>query len=61
MFGSIVIVVFQSDFYSEMYQNNIFYFFKIILISAHQNNTHKIKHQPRNRQLFQTFIPRKQT
>jgi DNA segregation ATPase FtsK/SpoIIIE-like protein len=24
--GNMVVVVFQSDFYSEMYQNNIFYF-----------------------------------
>jgi len=34
LFGSVVVVVFQSAFHSEMYQNNIFYFFKIFLISA---------------------------
>jgi len=30
VFGSVVMIVFQSIFYSEMYQNNIFYFLKII-------------------------------
>ena len=31
MFGSVVVVIFQSAFHSEKYQNNIFfYFFKII-------------------------------
>jgi hypothetical protein len=36
MFGSVVAVVFQSTFHSEMYQNNMFfYFLKIIFdISA---------------------------
>jgi len=35
VFGSVVMIVFQSIFYSEMYQNNIFYFLKIIFdISA---------------------------
>jgi len=31
------------------------------LTSAHQNNTHKIEHQPKNKHLFKTIIPRKQT
>ena len=60
MFGSMVVVVFQSDLYLKMYQNNIFYFLKIILTSAHQNNTHKIEHQPKNKHLFETIIPWKQ-
>jgi hypothetical protein len=30
VFGSVVVVVFQSIFYSEKYANNIFLFFKII-------------------------------
>jgi hypothetical protein len=45
VFGSVVMIVFQSIFYSEMYQNNIFYFFKIIFdISALKwsKNTKKI-------------------
>jgi hypothetical protein len=28
LFGSVVVVVFQSAFHSEMYQNDIFLFFK---------------------------------
>jgi hypothetical protein len=37
--GSMVVVVFQSVFYLEIHQNNIFFIFKkLILISAHQNN-----------------------
>jgi hypothetical protein len=37
--GSVVVVVFQSAFYLEIHQNNIFFIFKkLILISAHQNN-----------------------
>jgi hypothetical protein len=35
MFESVVTVAFQSSFYLEIYQNNIFYFLKIIFdISA---------------------------
>jgi hypothetical protein len=30
VFGSVVVVAFQSVFYSEKYANNIFLFFKII-------------------------------
>jgi hypothetical protein len=30
MFGNVVAVAFQSIFYIEMYQNNFFYFLKII-------------------------------
>jgi len=30
MFESVVAVAFQSSFYLEIYQNNIFYFLKII-------------------------------
>jgi hypothetical protein len=30
VFGSVVVVVFQSIFHSEKYANNIFLFFKII-------------------------------
>jgi len=37
--GSVVVVVFQSVFYLEIHQINIFVIFKkLILISAHQNN-----------------------
>jgi len=39
MFDSVVAVVFQNMFYSEMYQNNIFFIFKkLFLISTHQND-----------------------
>jgi len=40
MFGrNIVAVAFQSAFYLEMHQNNIFFIFKkLFLISAHQND-----------------------
>jgi hypothetical protein len=39
VFGSIVVIVFQSVFHSEMYQNNIFfYFFKLFLTLTHQND-----------------------
>jgi hypothetical protein len=39
VFESVVVIVFQRAFYSEMYQNNIFLiFFKIFLTSTHQND-----------------------
>jgi hypothetical protein len=41
LFGSTVAVAFQSVFHLEMYQNNIFIFFKLFLKSAHQNNIKK--------------------
>ena len=38
-FESVIAVAFQSVFYSEIYQNNIFFIFKkLFLTSAHQNN-----------------------
>ena len=37
-FRSMVAIVFQSVFYSEMHQNNIFLSLKLFLTSAHQNN-----------------------
>jgi len=30
VFENVIAVAFQSTFYSEIYKNNIFYFFKII-------------------------------
>ena len=37
--GSVVVVTFQSIFYLEMHQNNIFFILKkLFLISSHQNN-----------------------
>jgi hypothetical protein len=47
MFESVVVVAFQSVFYAEMHQNDIFFSFfkKLFLRSAHQNdikNTKKI-------------------
>jgi hypothetical protein len=42
MFGNVTTVAFQSIFYSEMYQNNIFYFLKIIFdisVSKWSKNT----------------------
>jgi len=40
LFESVVVVVFQSAFRVEIYQNNVFYFFKkLFLRSAHQNNS----------------------
>jgi hypothetical protein len=39
LFGSVVVVAFQSAFRVEMYQNDIFFIFlKLFLRSAHQNN-----------------------
>jgi len=39
LFGSVVVVVFQSVFHAEIYQNNIFFIFKkLFLRSAHQND-----------------------
>ena len=45
MFESVVTVAFQSSFYLEIYQNNIFYFLKIIFdisVSKWSKNTKKI-------------------
>jgi hypothetical protein len=40
LFESVVVVVFQSVFRVEIHQNNIFYFFKkLFLRLAHQNNS----------------------
>jgi hypothetical protein len=35
MFESVVVVVFQNIFHSEMYQNNVFIFKKLFLTSTH--------------------------
>jgi hypothetical protein len=37
LFGSVVVVTvaFQSDFHSEMHQNNVFFFKKLFFRSAH--------------------------
>jgi len=45
MFRSVIIVFFQSVFYLEIHQNNIFLFFKkkLFLTSEHQNNLKNIK------------------
>jgi hypothetical protein len=44
MFESVVVVVFQSVFYSEMHQNNIFFiFYKLFLTSAHQKHLKTLK------------------
>jgi len=43
LFGNIVAVAFQNTFHLEMYQNNIFYFLKLFLTSAHQNNMKTLK------------------
>jgi hypothetical protein len=45
VFGSVVVVAFQSVFHSEMHQNNVFYFLKIIFdisASKRSKNTKKI-------------------
>jgi len=43
LLGSVVAVAFQSVFYTEIYQNNIFYFLKIIfnIIILKKSKTHK--------------------
>jgi hypothetical protein len=44
MFGNVIIFAFQNVFYSKMYQNNIFYFLKLIFnisTSKWSENTHK--------------------
>jgi len=37
VFGNVVVVTFQSVFYSKMHQNNIFYFLKIIFDIGYLN------------------------
>jgi hypothetical protein len=44
MFGSVVAVAFQIIFRAEMHVNDFFYFLKIILTSAHQNDPKHTKH-----------------
>jgi len=39
----VVAVAYQNVFHSEMYQNNIFYFLKIIFDIVHQNDLKKQK------------------
>jgi len=39
----VVAVAYQNVFHSEIYQNNIFYFLKIIFDMVHQNNIKKQK------------------
>jgi hypothetical protein len=43
LFGSVVVVVFQSVFHSEMHQNDIFFKKILFLRSAHQNDPKHIK------------------
>jgi hypothetical protein len=44
MLGSIITIVFQNVFHSEIYQNNIFNIFKkLFLILAHQNDLKTLK------------------
>jgi mannose/fructose/N-acetylgalactosamine-specific phosphotransferase system component IID len=44
MFGSVVMVVFQSIFHAEMHQNNVFFIFlKLFLRSVYQNDPKKNK------------------
>jgi hypothetical protein len=39
LFGSVVVIVFQSVFHAEIHQNDIFFIFKkLFLRSAHQND-----------------------
>jgi hypothetical protein len=41
VFGSVVTIAFQSTFYSEKHQNNIF--FNLFLTVTHQNNPKTLK------------------
>jgi hypothetical protein len=44
VFGSVIIVAFQSVFHSEMHQNIIFFIFlNLFLILGHQNNSKILK------------------
>jgi hypothetical protein len=45
MFGSVVAVAFQNVFHTEIYQNNIFYYYflKLFLKLAYQNDSKHIK------------------
>ena len=43
VFESVVAVAFQSTFYLEMYQNNIFYFLKIIFNISTSKSSENIK------------------
>jgi hypothetical protein len=38
VFGSVVVVAFQIAFRAEIHANNFFYFLKLFLTSAHQND-----------------------
>ena len=40
MFESVVTIVYQNEFRSEIYENNVFFIFKkLFLTSAHQNDS----------------------
>jgi hypothetical protein len=44
LFGSVVVIVFQSVFRAEIHQNDIFFIFlKLFFRAAHQNNPKHIK------------------
>ena len=44
LFRSMVVITFQSVFYLEIYQDNIFFIFKkLFLISTHQNDLKTLK------------------
>jgi len=44
LFGSVVVIAFQNIFRSEIHQNDIFFIFKkLVLRSAHQNDSKHIK------------------
>jgi hypothetical protein len=56
LFGSVVAVVFQNVFHAEMHQNNIFfYFFKLFLRLAYQNDPKYIKKLIFNKKKLKTF------
>jgi hypothetical protein len=58
VFGSVVVFVFQSDFCSKIYQNNIFILKKSFLTSTYQNNlkTQNFKVQNLILQLYNHFF-----
>jgi len=60
LFGSVVVVVFQSIFRAEMHQNDVFFFIflKLFLRSAHQNDP---KHEKKLNFCGTRFASRSQT
>jgi hypothetical protein len=56
MFGSVVTVTFQSVFRVEMYQNDVFFFLKLFLRSAHQKDPKHKKKLAKKNEFFENVV-----